>query len=300
MKSMPMRSRTRGISLIEILISLVIGLVIVGAVLISMIGSGKAGRYQAAYTQMNEDAQIALSILSRDLQLAGYSAPTGLIAGPIPPQQILVFGALGATNRIFGCDTGFVDPKAVALVCGAVAGAQPAFEVAYQADLRTTAPQGGGAGNPSDCLGNGITPVGGIYIARNRYFISIGPAGRPELSCTSVYAAAPPHPTPQPLVENIEAMALSYGVVIPGAAVPTQVVRYVTATEVNAVGPGEWLNVSSVRVCLLVRSSDPVLDIGEEDLPPHYIDCAGVLRPPPDRHLRRVYFTTAAIRDKMP
>lgn len=294
MKTLGMRHRSRGISLIEILISLVIGLVIVGAVLISMIGSGKAGRYQAAYTQMNEDAQIALSILSRDLQLAGYSAPTGLQPGPVPPQQILQFSALAGTNYIFGCDSEFVSPTAAALACGAVAGTQPAFEVAYQADLRTTAPQGAGAGVPSDCLGTGITPAGGIYIARNRYRISNGYSGRPELQCTSVNSGI----ASQPLVENIEAMTLSYGVVNPGAAVPTQVVRYVTATQVTAVGPAEWRNVSSVRVCLVVRSSDTVLDNGEDS--PAYRDCAGTLQTPTDRYLRRAYSTTAAIRDKMP
>ncbi len=293
MKTLGMRHRSRGISLIEILISLVIGLVIVGAVLISMIGSGKAGRYQAAYTQMNEDAQIALSILSRDLQQAGYSAPTGLQLGPVPPQQILVFTALGLTNYIFGCDTDFANPQAPALACGAVAGAQPAFEVAYEADVRTTAPQGGGVGTPSDCLGNSIS-AGPPFIARNRYFLTTGKSQRPELSCTSVNATAPP----QPLVENIESMTLLYGVVNPGAAVPTQVVRYVTATQVTAVGPAEWRNVSSVRVCLVVRSSDTVLDNGEDS--PAYRDCAGTLQTPTDRYLRRAYSTTAAIRDKMP
>jgi type IV pilus assembly protein PilW len=292
MKTLSLRSRSRGISLIEILISLVIGLVIVGAVLISMIGSGKAGRYQAAYTQMNEDAQIAFSILSRDLQLAGYSAPTGLSAGPAP--QTLTFNALAGTNYIFGCDTRFANAQSVPLVCGAVvgAGAQAAFEVAYQADLRTTAPQGGGAGVPSDCLGNQITPVGGIYIARNRYFLSTGNSQRPELSCTSANATA----GPQPLVENIQEMAILYGVAV--TAAPTQVVRYVTATQVSAVGPAEWQNVISVRVCLIVRSSDPVLDNGEDS--PAYRDCAGALQTPTDRYLRRAYFTTAAIRDKMP
>ena len=290
MKTLPMRSRSRGISLIEILISLVIGLVVVGAVLISMIGSGKAGRYQAAYTQMNEDAQIGLSILSRELQQAGYSAPTGLAAvvpATVPPTQALVFGSLGTSTYVIGCDTGFVDPRAVPLVCGV--GTQAAFEVVYQADVRTTAPTA--AGIPTDCLGNSIG-VGPPYIARNRYFISVSAYGRPELSCTSANAAL----ASQPLLENIEAMAVSYGVAV--TAAPTQVVRYVTATDVRGVGPAEWFNVISVRVCLVVRSTDPVLDTGEDS--PAYTDCAGAVQTPTDRYLRRSYFTTAAIRNRMP
>lgn len=290
MKSMPKRSSSRGVSLIEILISLVIGLVIVGAVLLSMIGSGKAGRYQAAYTQMNEDAQIGLSILSRELQQAGYSAPTGLVPvvpATVPPTQALRFDALAGGTYVIGCDTGFVNPRAVPLVCDV--GTQAAFEVVYEADVRTTAPTG--AGNPSDCLGNSIA-VGPPYIARNRYFISWSTYLRPQLSCTSAAAAA----VTQPLVENVEAMAVSYGVSV--AAAPTQVVRYVTATDIRAVGPAEWFNVVSVRVCLVVRSTDPVLDNGEDT--PAYTDCAGTRQTPTDRYLRRAYFTTAAIRDRMP
>lgn len=290
MKTLSMRSYSRGISLIEILISLVIGLVVVGAVLISMIGSGKAGRYQAAYTQMNEDAQIGLSILSRELQQAGYSSPTGLapaVPATVPPTQVLQFASLAGGTYVIGCDTGFVDARAVPLVCGI--GTQAAFEVVYQADLRTTAPTGGGS--PSDCLGNTIAGAA-PFIARNRYFISNSTYGRPQLSCTSANAAL----GSQPLVENIEAMAVSYGVSVPAA--PTQVVRYVTATDVRAVGPAQWLNVISVRVCLVVRSTDPVLDGGEDS--PGYTDCAGLRQTPADRYLRRAYFTTAAIRDRMP
>jgi type IV pilus assembly protein PilW len=290
MKAMSKRSRNRGISLIEILISLVIGLVIVGAVLISMIGSGKAGRYQAAYTQMNEDAQIALSMLSRELQQAGYSSPTGLSAvspATSPPTFKLDFASLAGGTYVIGCDTGFANANAAVLACGT--GTQAAFEVVYEADLKTTAPQ---ATKPSDCMGDGIT-VGPPYIARNRYYVAAGASGssgRPELRCASASGNT------EPLVENVEAMAVWYGVSV--AAAPTQVVRYVTATQIRAVGAAEWLNVISVRVCLVVRSPDPVLDNGEDS--PAYKDCSGTRQTPNDRYLRRAYFTTAAIRDKMP
>ena len=59
MKRLAFRSRSRGLSLIELMISLVIGLVVVGAVIVSIVGSRNAGKYQAVFSQMNEDAQIA-------------------------------------------------------------------------------------------------------------------------------------------------------------------------------------------------------------------------------------------------
>ncbi|MDW5443224.1 PilW family protein [Polaromonas sp. SM01] len=292
MKPVSMRSRVRGLSLIELLISLVIGLVVVGAVLVSIIGSSKAGRFQSAYAGMNEDAQIGLSILSRDLQMAGYAQPTALTSsGGASPTFSLTSNTLGVGAFIFGCDTGFANPRAANLVCGA--SATPAFEVAYEADADNTVLTAGGV--PSDCLGTSI-PVGPPYVARNRYFISAGASGRPELYCASNNAAG----SAQPLIENIENMKVWYGLSV--LASPTQVVRYVTATDIAALGAvpaaAEWGQVISVRVCLLVRSAEPVLNAGDDTLT--YLDCDSVASASNDRFLRRAYFTTASLRVRMP
>ncbi len=289
MKPVSLRSRVRGISLIELMISLVIGLVVVGAVIVSIIGSGKAGRFQEAYAQMNEDAQIGLSILSRDLEMAGYSVPTALTStGGASPTFNLTYGTIGSSTFVIGCDTGFASATAATVACGTAT--TPAFEVVYEADKSNTVLTGGNV--PSDCLGNGIA-VGPPYVTRNRYFLSIGTSGRPELSCASNNAAN----TPQPLIENIENMKIWYGTSV--LANPTQVVRYVSATAIAGVGASEWNRVISVRICLLVRSAEPVLNTGGEDTLT-YLDCDAVAQTSNDRYLRRAYFTTAALRDKMP
>jgi type IV pilus assembly protein PilW len=89
-------------------------------------------------------------------------------------------------------------------------------------------------------------------------------------------------------------MKVWYGV--QGAANSRQVVRYVTATAINGVGAPEWSNVISVRVCLLMRSSEPVLT-GEDTLT--YLDCDSATQTSNDHYLRRAYFTTSALRSKM-
>jgi type IV pilus assembly protein PilW len=290
MKPVRMRSRVRGISLIEVLISMVIGLVVVGAVMVSLIGSGNTGRFQSAYAGMNEDAQIGLSILSRDLQMTGYAQPTALVSNGAPsPTYSLTSTTLGSTTFVFGCDTGFANPTAATLACGTAV--TPALEVAYQADTGNTMAN---AGVPSDCLGNAIA-AGPPYVARNRYFISTGASGRPELYCASNNAAN----AAQPLIENIENMKIWYGVSVPAA--PTQVVRYVTATQIAALGAGaaaEWSQVISARICVLARSAEPVLNTTED--PIAYLNCDSVSANSNDRYLRRAYFTTASVRVRMP
>lgn len=277
--------RARGVTLIELLISIVIGMVVVAAVMVTFVDSGKAGRYQAALNQMNQDAQIALNMLSREVQLSGYVSPTNTLGLNV--------------NPLFGCDaTKSVTPGAIPFVNAAVA-TQPvcsaavaaptisALEVVYEVDIYNSVPTAAGA--PSDCTGGAATVVGPIRITRNRYFVDRVAGGRPELYCASDSSAR------VPLVENVEEMQIWYGAIL--AATPNQVVRYVPAGVVNAQPPGEWANVMAARICLLMRSAEPVLTA---DDPATYLDCASVPQPNnADRHLRRAYFTTATVRAKM-
>ncbi len=282
----PVRSlrKARGLTLIELMISIAIGLVVVAAVMVSFVGTGKAGRYQAALGQMNQDAQFGLNMLSREVQLAGYVAPGT---------------TLGSASPLFGCDaTKTVTPGAIPFVAANVAG-QPAcsptvtaptiagLEVVYEADVYNTVPTGPGA--PSVCTGQAATVSGLISIARNRYFVDRALGGRPELFCASDVGG----PQVQ-LLENVEDMQIWYG--ISTAASANQVVRYARAADINAIGVAEWSNVMSARICLLMRSAEPVLTDGDAQT---YMDCNAVTTNYVDRHLRRAYFTTATVRSKM-
>lgn len=276
-----------GLTLIELMISLVIGLVIIIAMTVTYLGSGRSGKYQAAFAQMNEDAQIAMTLLSREFQLAGYTRPVGITGGNS-------FTPTFADRPIVGCDQGFsaVPAAASTILCNAAAGASPAIEVGYEADLQNTVPTGGDA---SDCLGNSLPAVVGAqpyYIARNRYYIANSAAsGRPELHCGSYSNAA--SRAGQPLVENIDSWQILYGErnAEVAAPPPRQIVRYVTAGNV-----ADWNNVLAVRVCLLVRSAERVVSAEE---PYRYLDCNSAQQVVADGFLRRAYFMTSTVRSRM-
>lgn len=297
MKPILIPRRVRGTTLIEMLIAMAIGIVVVGAVMVSYLGSGQAGRIQAAYSQMNQDAQIGLSILNRDLQMAGYSAPSGLVQDPpqvpaVTPTFSLTYN-MGTATAVVGCGIGFVNAQAAALACSPGAGdPTPVFGVVYEADTRNTVVNGGGV--PTDCLGTGI-PAGPPFFARNRYFVGLGAGGNSELFCVSDNPAL----GPQPLLENVLSMRVWYGVQT--AANPRQVAGYVTASQLIAQGAAaSWNDVVSVRVCLLMRSADAVLNAGTTDTLT-YRDCDNNLIVPAagDRFLHRAYFTTSTLRSKM-
>lgn len=329
----PVRSmrKIRGITLIEILISLTIGLVVVGAVIVTFVSSGQASRNHSALTQMNQDAQIALNMLSREVQLAGYSAPASLTGSPRVVRYHSLTSAAGfvpeTTGYIFGCDGGtngidpFVTPTAAMLTCSPTVGsASSGLAVAYEADLQNTVPTG--AGVPSDCLGNRIGPQQDAdnipyYVASNRYFIRTEPtSGRPELYCASPASPNFPAPTPgtevvpypnpqpatgtQPLVENVQDMQIWYGMrTFPLVADDRQVVRYRQAAAINAMAAGAWDAVISVRICLLMRSAEPVLT-DEDDLTYQPCDQGAARATSPDKRMYRAYYTTSTLRSKMP
>ncbi|WP_372827143.1 PilW family protein [Polaromonas sp.] len=277
-----LRSRQRGLSIIEVLVSLVIGLVVVGAVLLSYVTSGQTNKLQAAYAQMNEDAQVGLLILSRDLQLAGYAQPTSLDA------VTFQFGRTYSGSAVFGCDTGFVSASTTGNVACAAAGASPAIEVVYEGDITNTVEHS--SGRPSDCLGAALTQqtVGltDFYVTYNRYYVATSTLGRPELHCASKLGN-----TGGALVDNVENMKIWYGEANP--IDKRQIVRYVSAA--NVLDP-TFGHVVSVRVCLMMRSAEPVLSA--ED-PATYLDCDSVSQTSADRFARRAYFTTTALRNKM-
>lgn len=306
MKHNALPSRMRGLSLVEVMVSLVIGLVVVGAVLVSYIASGKTSAQQAAYAEMNENAQLGLSLLSQDLLLAGYGSPTGfeLVTPATTPPSFT--GKLNRTymgRPVFGCDQGFVSPNTTGAVACATTGNSPSMEVVYEADLSNTIRTSSTPALPSDCLGVGLSSVPAIV--HNRYYLFTGTSGRSELHCASRQGSSG-----QPLVDNVEAMKFWYGeagvAAIPGAA-PTasqaldsrRVMRYVTAA--NLAQPN-FSRVIAVKVCLLVRSSEAVLDMElypDPLNPPKYLDCDSTEQTITDRFIRRAYFTTVTLRNKM-
>ena len=61
----------KGFSLIELMVSLTIGLIIAVAAGSAYLGSAGAGRIAEAQSRMNEDAQAALNILAQQVREAG-------------------------------------------------------------------------------------------------------------------------------------------------------------------------------------------------------------------------------------
>lgn len=74
----PARHLQRGLSLIELMVTLVLGLIIIAAVFNMFISGNRSAQYTEGLQSVQENGRYAVSVVQRGLRLAGYS-PDGAI-----------------------------------------------------------------------------------------------------------------------------------------------------------------------------------------------------------------------------
>jgi type IV pilus assembly protein PilW len=345
--------RARGFSLIELMVSLTIGLVIAIAAFSAYLGASSSSKMTDAQSRMNEDGQAALAILAQQLRMTGNNPrqrnrteesgrnpiylPTPTFTLPTPTFTFSAGAFTLANFRIRGCDGTFANVTSTTATidslntstCVSGTSTTPADSIAvnYEADRYNTIPTSGLV--PSDCLGNGLTPINATlptvtptvpttitattftyYMAENRFYIGTSATIlSPSLYCKGNGGSG----TQQPLVENIEDMQFTYGTVVSTATttsaaitpIGAPVAGYLTADQiVNPTDAGlaglaigdRWNKVTAVRICVVVRSENPVVS---ETASTHYYKCDGTLdSTKTDRRLRHAYSTTVSLRNR--
>jgi len=330
--------RTGGFSLIELMISLTIGLVIAGAAFAAYMGTAGASRMAEAQGRMNEDAQAALTILTQQLRMAGNNpVQPNRVDNPLltlssrhnpaylPAPTYADYTLAPATFALSafslrGCDGQFSNLASAGtldeLTCAAGIG-PGAIAVSYEADRFNTVPTE--AGLPSDCAGNALgrltatLPVmagsagsasAAVHyaVADNRFYIASS-AGVPSLYCKGNGGNGAARP--QALVENIEDLRFTYGVVSTATTASTATVAgYLSAADIVtqadlAALPDDaarWAKVITIRICVLVRSEAAVV---ADAASAHYLTCDGTLETAaPDLRLRRAYSSTVLLRNR--
>lgn len=195
-------ARAAGLSLVELLVAMTIGLMVIGVGFSSYLNVAANTRNATAMARMTEDASIALGILRANIAMAGYSRPTGVemasdtlgTGGAVRNYEVMTRAFKGGTtaagddnNFVAGCDGSFTAPKAheldIALLAADCAsppknarGNPDAIAVVYEADTdNTTYPDKDG--NPTDCLGNALPDRAGdlgksdLRLVSNKFYI---------------------------------------------------------------------------------------------------------------------------------
>ncbi len=283
-----------GSSMIELLVAMAMGAVLLGAVMMTVAGSGMSGRKQDATAAMTENGQIAMSMLATSLRMTGFWQPQSEVGALDQPSDGL--------PMLRGCRGSFASPQAAwaDLACAGDVAQSDAVAIRYEAGPTGTA-------TAMDCAGRDVRTLG-ITMIGDRYFVrTSGATGNPALFCQPTSGGEP-----QLLVDDVERMTLRYGV-SPVTTAATQnrafdppmlegrTERYLQADELSndcatgGLSPNSWCAVTAVRICVLMRSADGAADAS----PTSYVDCDGQVRSAEDRRIRRALSTTVSIRNRV-
>ncbi|CAN5435079.1 type IV pilus assembly protein PilW [soil metagenome] len=297
--------RQGGRTLIELMISITIGLAVMAAIIAIYSATTSTSRQADSSQRMSEDAAVAMNVLGSYIRMAGFSFPqanvaTNTVVSGSGTVQVTDSNFSGAAIR--GCDNGFSNPTVSAttsLTCGGSAGPD-AFVVRFEADTSNTFPNSDVPPKATDCLGQGVSlnatsdyDATLTYTqAEARFYLKSGAAsGTRDLYCggngTSTFVA-------QPIMQYVDDMVLTYGV---AADVSSHiVVQYLTSAQIDALGAtmdANWARVISVKICLVMRSES-----ADQAGAGSYVNCAGTVVTAGDKYLRRAFTSVVTLRNR--
>ncbi len=319
--------KQKGLTLIELMISMVIGLILLTGVLQIAITNNDSYRMHEALSRVQESGRFAMDLLSRDVRMAdfwgcargignvtnnlnpvgagyvNYTYASGLSGTDGTPDTITLSGAFGSGINV---ETPYMNNSSSMIHV-------PANNGLEQFDIILL----------SDCLQGdifeitGSNPSGSGSVVHNTGVVAIGPGNyNPSATCasghclsktydgeaqiykvqsvtysTSVSAFSEPVLTrsvnggaAMEVVTGVENMQFTYGEDTTGDGV---VDIYRTATNVV-----DWDEVINVKVSILLRSPDPVINMSQT------YQYEGVTYTVSDRRLRRVFTSIITLRNR--
>ena len=222
--------KQRGITLIELMVSLLIGLILLAGILRIFINSNQLNRHLSNIAHVQEDGRIGVNFLKQTISLAGFRVdPTKDIDPSFFPIHV-VNTDFDSGAVIAGTDDGnIVDADSISI----------RFIMTKFSGL-------------TDCLGlsvnapNDDDPV----MVSNRFYII-----NKTLLCQSSNSVIP-----QPLIENVEAFKVLYGLSTDATEITANC--YISATtittdQVNDCGNGvNFKQVASIRIHLILSTDE--------------------------------------------
>ena len=282
-----------GFTLIEILVSISIGLVIMVAIGTVYQTSTSIERQREDYNEVNDPMKMVSSLIRTNVAQAGYvdlmDAPGGntygssifrldkpdfqntfvrntAISQPSAPLQRVVPGLF----PIFGCNgTMNSTPNALSkatspltLACSAtVNNTQHTLQVAYQAipsstnlsSVNSLVASNANTGEGRDCLQQQLPAEATGGIVINRFFMRLN-AGD---NTNELFCSGSGNAVAQPIARGVEEFVVRYQIAQAGSAALVSAggvkSQFLTATQVAA-DPVGWPGVSAVELCLIVAT----------------------------------------------
>lgn len=303
--SIPAPRRQRGLTLIELMISVTIGLVFIFGAVTFLVSGHQSFRAQNSGSRIQENARFALDILKEHVRMAGYNDTTSSL---LDLPALIYRGA---------CDT----------INGQVANPCSDDTTTDQGDRLAMAlriPTGATGVAAQDCMGSPLTALNEHVV--NVFWVQQDSSSGVPVSSLYCRGYNPDTNTwygtaEQPLVDGIEQMQVQYGLVdgnpsstgnTPSSGTGGRVDRYLNATDLqtlDAANPTRnyWGDVRSVRIALLVSAGEQAADDGANTLDSAtraasyqtFTLLDGAAYTPAETRIRRVFSTTITLNNAL-
>jgi type IV pilus assembly protein PilW len=310
-------SQQRGLTLVELMVGLVIGIVISLAASALYLATRESSRAAQGHTDINETGKIALDMIGRELQKAGFY-----------PAQFTTPSDVAHSGRYYnptayaafayglsGCDDKVWDKSTHA--CSTTTSTGDTVIINY-----FSSPEFGSSsllGNTNDCNRQAVsadsanTPLAAASMplfVSNRFGLAstsyTGPDGQSvsthSLTCHGNGADSA---DPQSMIQGIEDLVIRYGVSAgsgaqsPTAFRPATGASGVTSLSTTPDGLNPWQRVTAVSVCIEVRSLDNNRLEDKSGSERTYVNCRGSTITPSDRYLHKVFTRIFAVRNNL-
>ena len=311
MNNIDLAPQQKGMTLVEIMIALVLGVFLIAGVIHIFLGSKQTYRMQENFARLQENGRFAMDFISRDIRMAdslgclkggladiskknktSYPAFTkgvnGIEGASNAPDTITLIGIDGGKGALVTSQTAIAGGITVTSGSDLMAGNIALVADCNQGDIFKINSVSGNVVSQDASSGQDVTKIYGsdasIYPLKASEY-SIGTDSRGQLSLFRALNGD----MPKKLVEGIEDMQILYGVDTNADHTPEY---YVPADQVKVI-TNDMDKVVSIRVRLLVATVED--NLAAEDL-----DYAfnGVTRT--DRKLRREFSSTVAVRNRLP
>lgn len=213
--TVPSRKYSKGYTLIELMISVSLGLAMMSVAMQYLVGSSASFSATESAGRTQENGRFALSMITDELRMAGYGDPNA-----------------GARPGFFYTEAcGGFDP------CTANGANTDADRIAVWSDPPPD------DGTETDCTASAL--AANAQVANVYYLETDATSGVTSLMCRGFDVTAGAwNATAQPLIDGIDNMQILYGVTAAG-----DISRYISADAV-----ADWSAVISVRLALLVST----------------------------------------------
>ena len=253
----------KGLSLVELLISMLLGLILTAGALQMMLASQEIYQATDTLSRIQENGRFALNFLAKDIRMAGHNTSENAQG------KAFWDGACGATDPCTANGAAVGDSDQIGILMD--------------------------PSNDLDCIGNALG--GEDTVIANVYYVDDSPADPliSSLYCRGFDLAANNWISAgQPLVDGVENMQILYGVTDPAAN--NTITNYISADAVHILAnadPESWGEIGAVRISLLLNNGQAR---GNGNNQQHLFD---LLDAPTfdvtDQHNRQVFSTTITI-----